>query len=451
MESLKEYYTLLTEDTTASTYFEGVIVDCWNLRNLSEVQFKKKILQQANTKKFLTAVDKQWTAVYPYIRPNKNRDAQASKDLKQSFWHFAQLCKQKIKSSGKAGPAGQSYPGVSAFWKEETGKGKDTSKADIVIGKDQVSVKGPKALLMSGEQKESRATVLAALKQSGVQGKLKKELLGYVDSFVTSTRTVGAQYTSDALRKADPKELESGDKSLIQQKKIATMEEGNAAARKILDDQEKLKGTIEAGFQRAFNNKAVGLGFAWESMTGWEKFGGKTFDDPGDDVGRANVMLAWSYPMNVLQYHKIKPTGPYTSKVAKEMKMTANMKSGSYSRVVDGQKQKLGYSFYQTVRLTVSTAFKKTDELKEAYFDAVAHQHELLTEGTISEAKLKAVLQKMWDWFIARVKKIWNWVMVEITKLRNAIVELFDEGVQFVMNAFETDVYVRVNTTVRTL
>ena len=40
--------------------------------------------------------------------------------------------------------------------------------------------------------------------------------------------------------------------------------------------------------------------------------------------------------MNVLQYHKIKPTGPYTSKVAKEMKMTANMKSGSYSRKVDG-------------------------------------------------------------------------------------------------------------------
>ena len=50
MESLKEYY-LLTEDTTASTYFEGVIVDCWNLRNLSEVQFKKKILLQTNVKK----------------------------------------------------------------------------------------------------------------------------------------------------------------------------------------------------------------------------------------------------------------------------------------------------------------------------------------------------------------------------------------------------------------
>ncbi len=450
MESLKEYY-LLTEDTTASTYFEGVIIDCWNLRNLSEAQFKKKILVQTNVKKFIAVADKQWTAVFPYKRANNQRDKKATAALKQSFWHFAQLCKQKIKSGGKAGPAGQSYPGVSPFWKEETGKGKDTSKADIVIGKDQVSVKGPKALLMSGEQKESRATVLSALKQSGGQSKLKKELIGYVDSFVTSTRTVGAQYTSDALRKADPKELKSGDKSLLQQKKIATMAEGNAAARKILDDQEKLKGSIEAGFQRAFNNKAVGLGFAWESMTGWEKFGGLTFDDPGDDVGRANVMLAWDYSMNALQYHKIKQTGPYTSKVAKEMKMTANMKSGSYSKVVDGKKQKLGYSFYQTVRLTVSTAFKKTDELKEAYFDAVEKQQNLLMEGEISEAKMKAVLQKMWDWFTTRVKKIWNWVMVEISKLKAAIVELFDEGVQFVMNAFETDVYVRVNTTVRTL
>ena len=450
MKSLTEYY-LLTEDTTASTYFEGVIVDCWNLRNLGEAQFKKKILLQTNVKKFIKVADKQWTAIFPYVRPNQNRDKKATAALKQSFWHFSELCKQKIKSGGKAGPAGQSYPGVSAFWKEETGKGKDTSKADIVIGKDQVSVKGPKALLMSGEQKESRATVLSALKQSGVQGKLKKELLGYVDQFVTSTRTVGAQYTSDALRKADPAELKSGDKSLLQQKKIATMQEGNAAARKILDDQEKLKGTIEAGFQRAFNNKAVGLGFAWESMTGWEKFGGKTFDDPGDDVGRANVMLAWDYSMNVLQYHKIKQTGPYTSKVAKEMKMTANMKSGSYSRVVDGKKQKLGYSFYQTVRLTVSTAFKKTDELKEAYFDAIGKQQDLLMEGAISEAKMKAVLQKMWDWFTAKVKKIWNWVMVEISKLKAAIEELFNEGVQFVMNAFETDVYVRVNTTVRTL
>ena len=41
--------------------------------------------------------------------------------------------------------------------------GIDTSKADINVGVAQTSVKGPSAQLMSGEQKEVRATVLSAL------------------------------------------------------------------------------------------------------------------------------------------------------------------------------------------------------------------------------------------------------------------------------------------------
>ena len=48
---------------------------------------------------------------------------------------------QKIPLSGNADKAGQSKLGVSTFWShgkprgyEGTGKGKDTSKADIVIG-----------------------------------------------------------------------------------------------------------------------------------------------------------------------------------------------------------------------------------------------------------------------------------------------------------------------------
>ena len=88
MESLKEFYTLITEDTTASTYFEGVIIDCWNLHKLSEAQFKKKILLQTNTKKFIAVADKQWTAVFPYKRANNLRDKQATAALKQSFLAF---------------------------------------------------------------------------------------------------------------------------------------------------------------------------------------------------------------------------------------------------------------------------------------------------------------------------------------------------------------------------
>ena len=46
MESFKEYQTLITEDTTASTYFEDVLVDCWNQGTLSKTSFYKKILEE---------------------------------------------------------------------------------------------------------------------------------------------------------------------------------------------------------------------------------------------------------------------------------------------------------------------------------------------------------------------------------------------------------------------
>ena len=445
MESLKEYY-LLTEDTTASTYFEGVIIDCWNLRNLSEAQFKKKILVQTNVKKFIAVADKQWTAVFPYKRANNQRDKKATAALKQSFWHFAQLCKQKIKSGGKAGPAGQSYPGVSPFWKEETGKGKDTSKADIVIGKYQISVKGPKAMLMSGEQKEARATVIAAVSQTGANTYWKKKLLAEVDKFVTSTRTIGAEYTAGALRKADPAKLEKDDEELVKQGKIASVKAGNVAARKVLDEQDKLKKSIVDTFTTSFNNEAVRNSVAWESMTGWEKFGGKTFKDAqGGQEGEANGMLVWDYNMTNLVYHTITPSSKYVKKVAKQMRMTADLKSGSYK----AQGKKAGYSFYQTVRLSVDTVFKKQDALTEAYHDAVYKQHQLLAEGTINEAKLKAVLNKMWDWFKNKIKAIWNWLMVEITKLKNYVGELIQDGIEDVMNFFEMDVSVRMNTNIR--
>ena len=37
MDTFKEYF--LTEATTASTYFEGVLVDCWNLGKFSKDTF----------------------------------------------------------------------------------------------------------------------------------------------------------------------------------------------------------------------------------------------------------------------------------------------------------------------------------------------------------------------------------------------------------------------------
>ena len=464
MESFKEFYdTFLTEATDTSTDFEGVIVDCWNLGSANEKTFKAKILSLSNVKKFNQSVlksssGKNWLAVYPYVRSNKTRDNKATEELKQAYWHFAKLLHQKINVSGKAGWAGKDYPSVSSFWQNgnppgnknpSTGTGKkvDTSKADILIGSEKVSVKGPKAMLMSGEQKEARATVIAAVSQTGANKYWKKKLLDEVDKFVTSTRTIGAEYTAGALRKADPAKLEKDDEELVKQGKIASVKAGNVAARKVLDEQDKLKKSIVDTFTTSFNNEAVRNAVAWESMTGWEKFGGKTFKDAqGGQEGEANGMLVWDYNMTNIVYHTITPNSKYVKKVAKQMRMTADLKSGSYKAAG----KKAGYSFYQTVRLSVDTVFKKQDALTEAYHESVHKQHQLLSEGSISEAKLKAVLNKMWDWFKNKIKAIWNWLMVELTKLKNYVNELIQDGIEDVMNFFEVDVHVRMNT-VRTL
>ena len=149
MESFNEFYNiLLTEATDTSTDFEGVIVDCWNLGSSNEKTFKAKILLLPNVKRFNRAVlksssGKMWSAVYPYLRSNKTRDPKASEELKDAYWRFAKLLRQKIKVSGKAGWAGKSQPAVSDFWQNgrpkgnknpSTGTGKkvDTSKADIL-------------------------------------------------------------------------------------------------------------------------------------------------------------------------------------------------------------------------------------------------------------------------------------------------------------------------------
>ena len=60
MESFKEYQTLITEDTTASTYFEDVLVDCWNQGTLSKKTFYQKILEEEGVSKFLALKASGW-------------------------------------------------------------------------------------------------------------------------------------------------------------------------------------------------------------------------------------------------------------------------------------------------------------------------------------------------------------------------------------------------------
>ena len=414
MLKFKQY---LAESTDASTKFEGVIVDCWNL--------KKDLIKSSKVQDFLRSskTDKQWATT-----------GKSPEEQEQILLGFQKVLKQKVKAGGKADSAGQTEPKISTKWTEITGKGVDTSKSDIVIGNLGVSVKGPKAQLMSGEQKESRATVISAIADANADNQIQEDLLKMVDSFITTTRTVGGE-TEETPKGMNVSTLlkRGAENKLINPQNITAFEK--------MKDQKALKSTVENTFKKAFNNKAVGDAFAWESMTGWEKFGGKTFGEAGDDKGRATHMLVWDYDLKKVKFddcNKIK------SNIAKKMSMKADMKSNSYK--VEGKKA--GYSFYQTVRLSVDVIFDRADEFQTEAVNRIEYGRKDLSEGVITEGIFKDLVGKTWGWFKDKMKKLWDWAVAQFVKLKETIVELFKEGIDKVLNFFEFQPVVRVNSTI---
>ena len=440
---MKTFKKFLVEATDASTYFEGVIALCVSMygngKKAAEKSFKDKILKQTIVKQFLKKTKKNW-AVY----------GKKPKEQKEILWKFAKLVKEKTKATTADAGAGQSKVQVSDWWGKTADKQKDTSKTDITIGTYKVSVKGPKAQLMSGEQKESRATVLSAMKASGVGGKLEQELLGEVDKFVTITRTIGADLTGGELKKMsvddvkkykdfDPSNFDFKGKKLLKKEKIEKLIKSNLAAKKIIDKQDKMKMSIQRIFENALKTPAVATAFAYESMTGKEKFGGKG----GTKSGRANYILVWDYNLTNLKFKPI--TQKYAVGIGSQMSVKPDMKSGHYSKKINGKDQKLGYSFYQSLRLSVDIAFKKSDSLRESFYNDIEIKQRLLSEGLIDLDKIKEWFAKAWKKFTEGIKKIWNWLAEKIAEIKDAAVEMIQDGIESALNLFELDLNVKVN------
>ena len=424
------FKNFLTEGTDASTLFEGVIAVCLSMSGYSQKRFKDNILKQKEVKAFLKVTKSDWVV-----------DGKTKKEKADIFWNFSQLCKSKLPATTADAGFGQTKPKISAFWTNTTGKGVDTSKADIKVGKYQCSVKGPKAQLMSGEQKETRATILAALELSGKTGWLKKQLMVEVDKFVTSTRTVGEELNGRILKQMSVKDVKEYDKELLKKKRIDSLKDGNTAAKKIIDSQEKMKATITSTFEKAFSNKGVGGAFAYESMTGYEKFGGHIFGESGDKSGEASHMIIWNYSMDQLRWQKLTPK--YAAKVSTKMKVRPDLKTNSYSKKVNGKKQKLGYSFYQSLRVSVETIFKETDKLQESFYYDLIDKSKILSEG-----KLTDWIKNTWNKIKEKIKNMWLWFNEKIMELKNVANEIINTDVESTLNFFELDVTVKVNTEV---
>ena len=414
--------------STASTLFEGVIANCANLSGKRRKDFNEEILKQPYVSQFLPLADSMTGSAGKTAFATKGKTDKEKLDI---LWKFSQVCKTALKNNKVDAGAGQSQKRVSEPWIEMSEKrgGVDTSKADIMVGSFQTSVKGPAALLMSGEKKEAKATVISALQTTKVNDKVKTALISQVDKFAQSTRTIGAEVTGTALKKMSVDDAK---------------ESGNEDAKEIVDKQEQTKKEIVASFNKAFKSKEVSDAFCREAMTGWEKFGGKAFPDrgAGDSSAEATHMLIWDYRMDRMRWTKI--DSKLISETASKMKMDTTLKSASYK--VGGDKA--GYSFWQALKFEVKTYLDAEGNVVEKTTEEIEHNRQMLSEGVINEFKFKDTLKKIYTKAKEKLVGLFKLLVEKIKKIVDMAKEILKEGIDKILNYFELDVDVKVKTLV---
>jgi len=392
----------LTEGTTsASTYFEQVIVACANAKDLDAVKSAPGYAE--------------WLAEAKKDRKWKTDDTTLNKFRIQI---------QRIAKSGSQ--AGQSSEKTSDLWKTVTGKGSDTSKADVMLGKHQVSVKGPEARLMSGVKTESLATLYAAFETINVKD-LGLDLETIINDFVSKVKTEGAEFNSRTLKKQDPKTLSATNKKAF----------------KDLQKQMDVKKLAEAAFKKAF---ATGQGefaqaFAWEAMSGEKKF---------VKAGVADAMLVWPYNLRSVVWHpNLSLNHKYVTGVAKQMKFSANVKSNRIEKTIGGVKTKTGYTISQTVSLAMKTAEEEFDDAKNESIDQRMNLENMLMEGKIDEAKLTDMLKGIWQRLKNAIATAWAKLTQMISNLLSDLTTAIKGGMNSLLWAFELEPVLSVNTKVK--
>jgi len=414
--------------SSASTLFEGVIADCANLSGKNQKDFNKEILKQPYVSQFLPLADKMSGKAGKTAFATKGKTDQEKLDI---LWKFSQVCKKQLKGNKVDAGAGQSQKKVSEPWIEMSEKrgGVDTSKADIMVGSFQTSVKGPVALLMSGEKKEAKATVVSALQTTKANDEVIKLLIGQVDKFASSTRTIGAEVNATFLKNLS---VEDAKKS------------GNEDAKKIVDKQEETKKEIIATFNKVFKSKEVADAFCREAMTGYEKFGGKAFPDRGggDSAGEATHMLIWDYRMDRMKWTKI--DSKLISETASKMKMDTTLKSSSYKAGGD----KAGYSFWQALKFETKTYLDAESNVVAKKTEEIQHNRQMLSEGVINEGKFKDTLKAIYTKAKEKLVGIFKLLVEKIKQIVDMAKEILKEGIDKILNYFELDVDVNVKTTV---
>ena len=291
---------------------------------------------------------------------------------------------------------------TSNFWKEETGKDSDEPKTDLISddNKLRLSAKKGAAQLMSAAKEEAKATVLAAARTAKLSSTAITNLMKLINNFATSTKT--DKLNTGELKNADPKKIKS---------KI------NIDAKKILDKADKVQKDLQTELNTLFeSNPTFKLAFAYEAMTGQEKF--------SDVRGKANFVIAFNNSFTDVKLEDIsKLSSPMVKNIADKCKVSVAFKSSSYK--IEGKKA--GYRFFSSLRLGLEDLLSKQEKLTEII------ETENLTELEIWN-KIKQFFSYLYDKFNQLVDYISN----GLEKLK----ELAKEGLDAVLEFLGIDVEV---------
>ena len=421
---------LLTEGgLTIGAIFEQVIAICHTLYGKGEEKFKNEILNNTLIQSF---IKKAQSTKEAYAVKGKSDEEQ--KDI---LWNFGKVCRDALGSGKVDAGVGQTKLKISDPWHEEVFKSKmvDTAKTDILVNGLKTSVKGPKALLSSGEKKEARATVICALASTKAATDLEEDLLDACDNLLERTRTVGTVTVNGKIRGLNSRDL----KKMTPDEVVGT---ANEEAHKAAMAQDAAKKGINDAFKTAFNKPEIATAFARETMMGYEKFGGLAYPKRtgGDESGMATHMLIWEYSMTKMKFVKIDDS--FCKSIGSKMSVDCSLKSNSYDKKgVKGMPA--GYSFYQAFKLEVKTATDEFDKVKKQANEEIEYHKQLLSEGTISEFKfldkIKQIALKVFD----TIKSVFTALYERVKKLVGTVKTLIKEGINLAL--FELDVDVKFN------
>ena len=361
---------------------------------------------------------------------------------------------------------------TSVEWKDWTKKETDVPKTDI-YGKDlRVSVKKGAAQLMSPETAELNATWKAALKLSRLDEEAKELAQQEIDKLEAITKGKKEKGVPGFVKKAEPQldpegnpvlnkkgkpvmvanplsrtdqGLETGElkdigglggkgkgpEAAARARKKAEEETGiskkelsahNKKVLKYIEEVEEVHRAYSEKMMKLFdNNPKLQRAFVYEAATGAVKFGGKG----GDGNSRAEWLLATNLAATKCHIKPVKkPSDKGIEDLSGRLKFAVNFKTGSY-----GGKEKLGYSFYTTVRIGLNDYAKEQEKVVQKEQKLRENKKTLMQEGLWDDAI--SVINKAWNW----LKQKWNQLIDWISNALKAATDLIKQGVDGLLGA----------------